>query len=179
MRIIFYTFQQVSLCNKVKCHNTRKVQRLNKQMLLSEPISLTMCCYTKEETGFGGRVIVLVYYKPLPCLEKCHPLWPRPWRRSPCNNMRCNVKLRGFRWWVSLTLMYPIPWIFTHVGRQVGICCFQWRFVQLETRYLQTVQFIHRYDINGFRFRKPFAPMSVINTGDMLHKARIHAHLRY
>ncbi len=26
-------------------------------MLLCEPICLTMCCYTKEETGFGGRVV--------------------------------------------------------------------------------------------------------------------------
>ncbi len=41
-------------------------------MLSREPISLTMCCCTKEERpGFGDRVI-LVDYIPVHCLEECH-----------------------------------------------------------------------------------------------------------
>ena len=148
-----------------------------------------MCCYTKEETGFGGRVLLIyrfLFWRKVtrsglivPGQSLVAPteicavvttssggqLWPRPWRRSPCNNVRRNAKLRGFRR-VSITLMYLIPWVFRYGGQQVGTAtyCFQWQLVHT------SVYPVLRYNLIQKSF---FAPMS--GTLEICtHKAHIH-----
>ena len=59
-------------------------------MLSREPISVTVFCYTKEERGLVTDQFWCILYT-VQCMEECQPLWPRLWRRSPCN-VRYNVK---------------------------------------------------------------------------------------
>ncbi len=53
----------------------------------------------------------------LPCLKECHPLWPRPWRRSPCKR-EIQCKTPGF--WVGGVNIYVLQ-ILGKPGKRIPI----------------------------------------------------------